>query len=299
MSVLVVGTVALDSVETPFGKQKDILGGSATFFSISSSYFTDVRLVAVVGTDLPKRYINLFKRYGIDTRGLEIKKGKTFRWVAKYEYDMNVAKTIATRLNVFGDFHPKIPEEYRTTKNIFLANLDPELQNDILRQIHSPQFKASDSMNFWIENKKKELIRVLKDIDLFFANDAEAREFSDETNLFKAAKYILSLGPKMVIIKKGEHGCLFFSKKTSFSAPGFPLEVIRDPTGAGETFAGGVMGYLARFKRINESHVKKAIIYGSIMASYSVEDFSLKKLLKLNKRLINKRYKKFQKLTRF
>jgi len=299
MSILVVGSVAFDSVETPFGKHDNLLGGSATYFSIAASYFSAVRLVAVVGKDFPKKYIDLFKKHGIDTQGLRITDGKTFHWKGKYEYDMNVAKTIATHLNVLSSFDPNLPREYQTTEHIFLANIDPDIQQNVLRQVKSPRFKACDTMNFWIENKKKSLKRLLKKIDLFLVNDAEAREFSDETNLLKASKYILSLGPRMVIIKKGEHGSLFVSKRTCFSIPGFPLEVIQDPTGAGDTFAGGLMGYLSRFKKIDESRVKKAIIYGSIMASYNVEDFSLKKLLRLNRRLIDKRYKEYKALTSF
>lgn len=299
MSVLVVGSVALDSVQTPFGKHHNLLGGSATYFSIAASYFTNVRLVAVVGKDFPKKHLALFKRYGVNTKGLQIVDGKTFRWEGMYKYDMNVAKTIATHLNVFSNFNPDIPPSYRNTKYIFLANIDPDLQQKILRQVGSPYFIACDTMNFWIENKKASLIKLLKNIHLFLANDTEIRGFSNRANLLKAAKYILSLGPKMVIIKKGEHGCLLVSESNRFSVPGFPLEGIKDPTGAGDTFAGGLMGYLSRFKRINESRVKKAIIYGSIMASYNVEEFSLKGLLALNKRLIDKRYKEFKKLTKF
>lgn len=298
-SVLVVGSIALDSVETPFGKHEDLLGGSATYFSISSSYFTSVRLVAVVGEDFPKKYIRLLEKHGVDTAGLKIKEGKTFRWKGRYQYDMNVAGTLSTQLNVFKYFNPVIPPEYKNTKFVFLANIDPQLQENVLHQINRPIFVACDTMNFWIENKRKELIKLLKKIDLFLVNDSEIREFSGRANLLKAAGYVLSLGPKMVIIKKGEHGCLFFSKNTRFSAPGFPLETITDPTGAGDTFAGGFMGYLSRSNKVNDSRIKKAIIYGSIMASYNVEDFSLKRLLRLNRRLIEKRYKEFEKLTRF
>lgn len=299
MSVLVVGTVALDSVETPFGRRDNLLGGSATYFSIAASYFTDVRLVAVVGRDFRKRYLMLFKRFDIDTKGLQVKEGKTFHWKGRYEYDMNVAKTISTHLNVYSRYNPDIPQEYQDTKNIFLANIDPELHLYILRQIKRPRLIACDTMNYWIENKRRALLKLLKNVHLFLLNDAEARELSNETNLFKASRFILSLGPKMAIIKKGEHGCLLFSKKVSFSVPGFPLEIIRDPTGAGDAFAGGLLGYLSRFDKIDESKVKKGIIFGSVMASYNVEDFSLNKLLKLNRRLIDKRYKAFKKLTYF
>lgn len=299
MSVLVVGSVAMDSVETPFGKHDNLLGGSATYFSIASSYFTDVKLVGVVGKDFPKKYINLFQRYGVDTKGLQIKPGKTFHWKGRYEYDMNVAKTIATHLNVFQEFKPDVPGEWQNTRNIFLANIDPDLQQSVLSQVRSPRFIACDSMNFWIENKKKSLTKLLKKIDLFLANDSEAREFANETNLLKAARYILSLGPRMAIVKKGEHGCLLVTKNSFFSVPGFPLEDICDPTGAGDTFAGGLMGHLSNAKKIDDASVKKAIIFGSVMASYNVEAFSLKRLLSLNRKLIDKRYRQFKDLVKF
>ncbi len=299
MSVLVVGSVALDSVETPFGKHDNLLGGSATYFSISASYFTDVKLVAVVGTDFPNRHIELLQRRGINTKGLQIEKGKTFHWKGRYEFDMNAAKTISTELNVFETFKPKIPSQWRKAENIFLANINPDLQQNVLKQASSPKFVACDSMNFWIENKRSSLAKLLKNIHLFLANDSEARELSGETNLLKAAKYILKLGPKMVIIKKGEHGCLLVTKKNFFSVPGFPLEDICDPTGAGDTFAGGVMGYLSESGSIDEASVKKAIIFGSVMASYNVEAFSLDRLLQLNRKLIDKRYREFKELVRF
>lgn len=299
MSVLVVGSVAMDSVETPFGKHDNLLGGSATYFSIASSYFTDVKLVGVVGKDFPRKYIKLLQRYGVDTKGLQIKPGKTFHWKGRYEYDMNVAKTIATHLNVFQEFKPEVPREWRNTRNIFLANIDPDLQQSVLSQVRSPRFIACDSMNFWIENKKKSLTKLLKKIDLFLANDSEAREFANETNLLKAARYILSLGPRMAIVKKGEHGCLLVTKNSFFSVPGFPLENIYDPTGAGDTFAGGLMGYLSNVKKIDAASIKKAIIFGSVMASYNVEAFSLKRLLSLNRKLIDKRYRQFKDLVKF
>ncbi len=299
MSLLVVGSVAFDSVETPFGKHDRLLGGSATYFSIAASYFTDVKLVAVVGKDFPKKHIALFKRYSVDTKGLQITDGKTFYWKGSYEYDMGSAKTIATHLNVLACFDPVIPAEYRNSKNVFLANIDPEHQEKVLRQVRAPRLSACDTMNFYITSKKRVLVRLLKKIDIFFLNDSEARQFSNETNLLKAAKCILSLGPRMVIIKKGEHGSLFFSRNSQFSVPGFPLEIIKDPTGAGDSFAGGVMGYLSRFKKIDERRLRKAIVYGSIMASYNVENFSVNRLSKLNKRLIDKRYNEYKKLTHF
>ncbi len=299
MSVLVVGTVALDSVQTPFGKHDKLLGGSATYFSISASYFTAVRLVGVVGRDFPKKYIEFFDHYDVDTKGLRVLPGKTFHWEGKYEYDMNSAKTLKTHLNVLSDFNPVIPNEWKNTKDIFLANIDPDLQRSVLKQVKEPRFTACDSMNFWIENKKKSLIKLRKSIDLLLVNDGEAREFSGETNLLKAAKYLLSLGPKMIIVKKGEHGCLFVTKRSFFSVPGYPLDDIYDPTGAGDSFAGGVMGYLSGTSKIDEPHVKRAIIFGSVMASYNVEAFSLERLMALNRKLIDKRYRDFQELVKF
>ncbi len=297
--MIVVGSVALDSVRTPFGSHDDLLGGSATYFSISAAYFTQVRLVGVVGTDFPAKYIDLLKKHGIDTKGLLIKDGRTFRWKGYYEYDMNVAKTISTHLNVFEDFDPFIPQQWRRTKDVFLANIDPDLQAAVLSQMGAPRLVACDTMNFWIANKKRSLIKLLKDIHVFLANDAEAREFSGETNLLKAAKYILSLGPGMVIVKKGEHGCLLVTKDDFFSVPGYPLEEIYDPTGAGDSFAGGLMGYLSSRPKITPANVKRGIIYGSALASYNVEAFSLERLLGLDKKLIDKRFAQFKRLVRF
>jgi sugar/nucleoside kinase (ribokinase family) len=299
MSVLVVGSVALDSVKTPFGSHDDLLGGSATYFSISASYFTDVRLVAVVGRDFPKKHIDLLERYGVKTKGLIVEDGETFRWKGVYEYDMNVARTISTHLNVFENFDPVIPGQWRKSRNVFLANIDPDLQAKVLTQMDSPRLVAADSMNFWIENKKRSLTKLLKNIHIFLVNDAEARELSGETNLLKASKYILSLGPRMVVVKKGEHGCLLVTKKEFFSVPGYPLEDIYDPTGAGDTFAGGLMGYLSCQNKIDVTSVKRGIIFGSAMASYNVEAFSLERLLKLNRRLIDRRYSQFKQLVKF
>ncbi len=299
MSLLVIGSVALDSVATPFGSVEEALGGSATYFSCSASFFTTVKLVAVVGEDFPSRHIRFLKTRNIDLKGLQVKKGRTFRWKGSYEYDLNEAKTVYTHLNVFSNFKPHIPEEYKDEKFVFLANIDPDLQADVLKQVRKPALVACDSMNFWIENKRKELIRLLKKVDIFILNDAEARELAEEPNLLKGARRILSFGPRMVIIKKGEHGALLFSDHSSFSAPAYPLESIYDPTGAGDTFAGGFMGYLSRAGKANESTVRKAIIYGSVMASYNVEDFSLNRLRRLTLKDIDKRYREFKKLTCF
>ncbi|MDO8536171.1 MAG: PfkB family carbohydrate kinase [Candidatus Omnitrophota bacterium] len=299
MSILVVGSVALDSIETPFGKKDEILGGSATFFSISASFFDKVNIIATVGDDFPKKYLQLLKKRGIGTDGIEVNKGKTFRWEGLYEHDMNVAHTLATHLNVFQDFAPMIPRNLRDPGVLFLANIDPDLQDSVLRQVSKPKLIACDSMNHWITNKKSSLEKFLHKVDIFLLNDAEARQFSGESNLMKAAKAITSKGPKSVVIKKGEHGVIYYSKKSHFVAPAYPLENVYDPTGAGDTFAGGVIGYLSRAGKINDSIIRKSMVYGSIMASFAVEDFSVNRLLDLKMSDINKRYSDFKKLTRF
>ena len=299
MSLLVVGSVALDSIETPFGKKDNVLGGSATHFSMAASFFTKVNLVAVVGKDFPKRHIQLLKSHNIDTRGLEIAKGKTFRWKGQYKYDMNTAHTIYTHLNVFKDFSPKVPETYKASKHVFLANIDPDLQKFVLKSLPTPSLVACDSMNYWIETKKQSLLKLLKKVHIAIINESEARQLSGEANLVKAAKFITAHGPRVAIIKKGEHGVLLFSNDCFFSAPGYPLETIYDPTGAGDCFAGGFMGYLNQFNSLDDGKIRKAVIYGSIIASFNVENFGPNRLLKLTKREITSRYKEFQRLTKF
>lgn len=298
MSLLVVGSIALDSVETPFGKVEGALGGSATYFSVSASFFTRVKLVACVGKDFPQRYISFLNKKKIDTNGLEVKNGKTFRWVGKYD-DLNSAQTLETHLNVFADFRPQLPISYRNVRNIFLANIDPTLQGSVIDQVKSAGFIGADSMNYWIQNKKKELLKLLKRVDLFMTNDAEAAQLSGEKSLKKAADYILSLGPKMAVIKKGEHGVMFFSKNFHFFAPAFLVDKAADPTGAGDTFAGGFMGYITKCGRLNEQNLRRAVVYGSVMASYAVEDFSFNRMARLKPVEITNRFKAFQKLTWF
>ncbi|MCX5665491.1 MAG: PfkB family carbohydrate kinase [Candidatus Omnitrophica bacterium] len=299
MSILVVGSVALDSIETPFGKKDEILGGSATFFSISASFFGKVNIIATVGEDFPKRYLQLLKERGIGTNGITIAKGKTFRWEGRYEYDMNIAHTLATHLNVFQDFAPEIPHALRNPNILFLANIDPDLQESVLKQVKRPKLIACDSMNHWITSKKRSLEKFLHKVDIFLLNDAEARQFSGESNLMKAAKAITSKGPKSVVIKKGEHGVIYYSRRGHFVAPAYPLEYVHDPTGAGDTFAGGVIGYLSRAKKIDDAIIRKSMVYGSIMASFAVEDFSVNRLLGIKLPDINRRYADFKKLTRF
>ncbi len=299
MSLLVIGSVAFDTITTPFGKCKNVLGGSATFFSISASFFSPVNLVAVVGKDFPESHIRFLNKKGVDTKGLVIESGKTFSWEGEYNWDFSNPSTIATNLNVFADFNPKLPREYRNAPYVFLANIDPEIQNKVLSQISKPKLVACDTMNYWIENKKKELKKLLKKIDIFFINEAEARELTGEASLVKAAKDIIKMGPKKVIIKKGEHGSLFFSENSVFSTPAYLLESIHDPTGAGDTFAGGVMGYLAQAAGSVDKSLRKAIVYGSVMATFAVEDFSLRRLGTITKKDITRRFNKFKKLTHF
>ena len=299
MSIVVVGSVALDTIKTPFGRIKDALGGSAVYFSTSAANFASVSLVAVVGEDFPKKHISTLRAKGIDLSGLTIEKGKTFRWEGEYSWDFSNPSTIATHLNVFASFDPKLPSQYKNTKYLFLANTDPLIQAKVLKQVKRPKLIACDTMNFWIESKRNDLLKVLKLVDIFLLNEAESRQLTGKANILKAAREILKLGPKIVIIKKGEHGVLLVSKNNIFATPAFLLESIFDPTGAGDTFAGGFMGYLAKHKKYTKTILRKAIVYGSIMATFAVEDFSLGSLAKATLPDIDRRLKKFRKLTAF
>ncbi|OGS22456.1 MAG: sugar kinase [Elusimicrobia bacterium RIFOXYA2_FULL_39_19] len=300
MSILVVGSIALDTVETPFGKAADALGGSATYFSVAASHFTDVKLVGVVGTDFPQEHVKLLKKHNIDTAGLEKQEGKTFRWSGVYEVDMNNRRTLSTDLNVFETFSPKIPKEYLGIQNVFLANIDPSLQYEVLMQVSKkgrPKFVALDTMNLWIQNKKNELIKVLKKVDVLLINESEAKEFAGELNLVKAAKKILALGPKGVVIKKGEYGALYYSKSTMFSASAYPLESVCDPTGAGDSFAGGFVGYIAKSGSLSDKNIRQAVTYGTVMGSFCCQGFSLSKLSKISRADIQKRFQEVKKFT--
>lgn len=291
--------MALDSVQTPFGKVKDALGGSATFFSASARFFSPVSVVAVVGEDFPKEYLRLIQKLGVDASGIEIQKGKTFHWKGFYDYDLNNAKTLKTELNVFQSFRPKLSKIQKQSNYVFLANIDPDLQREVLGQVQSPVLTACDTMNYWIGNKKQSLVKLLKNVDVFLCNDSEARELSGEYNLTQAAKWVLNQGPKLFVIKKGEHGVVCFSKNFVFMAPAYLLEKVFDPTGAGDSFAGGFIGYLTRSASLNESVVRKAVIYGSVLASYNVESFSLDRVAKLKRSEIESRYRQFKKMTQF
>jgi sugar/nucleoside kinase (ribokinase family) len=299
IDILVVGSVAFDSVETPFGKVEDVLGGSAIYFSVAASFFSKVGMVAVVGEDFPSLYLEFLKEKNIDIGGLKKVKGSTFRWKGKYGFDLNEALTLDTRLNVFQDFRPEIPERYRDAEYVFLANIDPELQLRVLDQVENPKLVALDTMNFWIEGKPDKLKEAVGRVDIFVINEAEAREFMQEPNLVKAAKKILSLGPKTLIVKRGEYGALMFHGDSVFSAPAYPLEFIYDPTGAGDSFAGGFMGYLANTRNAEDGVIRQAMIFGSVMASFNVEDFSLNRMKYLTYPEIERRFREFKKLCTF
>jgi sugar/nucleoside kinase (ribokinase family) len=280
VSVVVVGSVALDSVKTPFGERANALGGSAVYFSYSASFFSDIKLVGVVGRDFPTPHLDLLRRRKINLDGLQVADGETFRWSGFYEYDLNEAKTLDTRLNVFEKFSPNLPDAYRNADCVFLANIDPDLQIRVLRQVRRPKLIAADTMNLWISTKKESLKALCREIDILVLNDGEARQLSGKASLIQAGRLIQSWGPKFVVVKKGEHGVLLFSKKNVFAAPAYPLEEVFDPTGAGDTFAGGFIGYLnKKGNRLDENTLHQALFYGTVMASFTVEKFSLERLL--------------------
>jgi sugar/nucleoside kinase (ribokinase family) len=298
--ILIVGSVALDSVKTPFGEVKEALGGSATYSSYSASFFTSVRLVGVVGEDFPKEHVALLKDKGIHMEGLQVAKGKTFRWAGKYEYDLNEAHTLATELNVFETFKPKIPDAYKKSDFVFLANIDPDLQLSVLDQVEKPKLVACDTMNLWIRIKPDALRKVIKRVDFLFINEGEARQFANTSSLVKAGRILQSWGPKHVVIKKGEHGALLFGQNTFFAAPAFPLEDVYDPTGAGDTFAGGFFGYVAQQGGdISDSILRKAVVFGTAMASFTVEKFSLERLKTLTLEQISSRVRILKELSHF
>ncbi|MCA9564705.1 MAG: sugar kinase [Myxococcales bacterium] len=274
LQVVVVGSVALDSVQTPFGKVEDALGGSATFFSLASSYFCNVGVVGVVGADFPKAHEDMLHSRGIDLSGFQRTEGATFRWAGKYSYDLNVAETLDTQLNVFANFKPELPEHYRKAPFLFLANIHPELQFEVLNQVEKPRFVACDTMNFWIDGARPALLRVLERVDALLINDSEARELAGEANIVRAAGRIHEMGPSVVVIKRGEYGALLSTKDGFFFAPGFPIEDVRDPTGAGDSFAGGFMGYLAASDSVDHSVLRQGVVAGSVLASFCVEAFS-------------------------
>jgi sugar/nucleoside kinase (ribokinase family) len=278
---LVIGSVALDTVETPLGTVEDILGGSAAYGSVSASYFTRTELVAVVGSDFPKRYVKMFRERDIDVSGLEYADGLTFRWSGYYSRDYSSRTTNTTSLNVFEHFHPKLSEANAKAKYVFLANIHPELQLHVLNQLRNPELVALDTMNFWIEGFKRELTQVMRRVSVLLLNEEEAKQYCETTNLIEAGNALVKMGPRTVIIKKGEHGSLVFQNGQIMAVPAYPLAKLKDPTGAGDTFAGALVGYLARLGKVTDENVRRAAVVGSIMASFVVEDFSLKRLARL------------------
>lgn len=301
MSLLVIGSLALDTIETPFGKVEYTLGGSATFISTTSSYFTDdIRLVGIVGYDFPEKEIKFLKSKGIDISGLEISKDKkTFHWHGVYHKDMNHRDSITTELNAFEDFNPVIPQKFRKSEFVCLGNVNPEIQKKVIEQLEMPKFVMIDTMNFWIEGKLNQLKETMQLVNMMVINDSEARMLACEDNLLKAAKIIFNMGPEMLVIKKGEHGALLITKEFLFSVPAYPLEKVFDPTGAGDTFAGGFMGWLARTNDLSPANLKLAIVYGSVMASLAVEEFSLDGIRNLSRDKIMNRFRSFRELTNF
>ncbi len=313
MSILVVGSVALDSIQTPFGKVRNALGGAATYFAAAARLYGEpVNLVAVVGTDFPAEHIRFLQDRGVNTEGLQIKQGKTFRWSGRYDYDMNTAETLDTQLNVFATFHPQIPEQYRDSDFVFLANIDPILQLEVLSQVHKPKLTVLDTMNYWINYRKQRLSDAIAAVDIVLINEAEARQFTNTFSLVRAARKILSQGPQALVVKKGEYGAVMFADgeqptTSYFFAPGYPLEKIQDPTGAGDSFAGGFMGYLAQrccadrgsSGTISQDDIRRAIVHGSVVASFTVEGFGLDRLRTVTSEEIQARYHDLKRFTTF
>jgi sugar/nucleoside kinase (ribokinase family) len=299
MGILVVGSVALDSVKTPFGTREEVLGGAATYFSIAASYFTDVSMIAVVGEDFPEKHVASLQKKGIDLSGLERRQGKTFRWKGEYAPDFSSRTTLDTQLNVFADFSPKLTAAHFSSEYIFLANIDPDLQRSVLEQVRQPRLVACDTMNYWISNKRGSLLKTLARVDLLVINDEEARQLAGQMNLIQAARWILTLGPKMLVVKRGEYGAMVFGPRSVFCVPAYPVEDVVDPTGAGDTFAGGLLGYLAGTGTSGDAALRKAVVYGSAMASFNVTGFGPEKIGDLTFTEIEARYQEFRKLVRF
>ncbi len=294
MSLLVVGSIAFDDIESPSGSRENLLGGSATHFSLAASSFAPVQLVGAVGEDFPMELTEGWGPRGINTAGVEvIEGGKTFRWSGRYEGDMNAAETLKTELNVLGTFDPKVPPKFRGSEFVFLANTHPGTQRKVLEQMTNPRFVLADTMNLWIENEREALLDLLKDIDALLLNDEEARMLSGKRNLIAAGQAILDLGPKVVIVKKGEHGSFLFSTYQFFALPAYPLETVVDPTGAGDSFAGGLMGSLSRGRAVTIGNIKRGMIYGTVTASFAVQDFGCEGISAVDASAAEARYEEF------
>jgi sugar/nucleoside kinase (ribokinase family) len=299
VSVVVVGSIGFDTIETPHGRAADVLGGAATYAAVAARYFAPVKLVAVVGEDFPADERVFLEGRGIDLTGLEVRRGPTFRWTGRYHEDMNVRDTLDLQLGVFGEFVPTLPPSYRDAEVVFLANIHPRLQATVLDQLVRPRLIVCDTMNHWIEGARVDLERLLRAVQLLVINDEEARLLSGERNIVRAARRILTMGPGSVIIKRGEYGAIHFAPDTVFAVPAYPLEEVFDPTGAGDTFAGGLVGYLAASGDLSAAGIRRGIVYGSVLASYTVEDFSLARLRRLTRDEIDHRYRQFVSLTEF
>ena len=293
MSILVVGSVAFDSVKTPYGEAEESIGGSATYFSAAASFYTPVDIVAVVGRDFPRESLQFLSERHVDLSGLEVADGQTFRWAGEYEPNMNDRQTLDTQLNVFADFHPNLTDRHREQPFVFLANIDPELQGSVLHQTIHSKLIVCDTMDFWISGKREALLETLTKVDVLIINDSEARELVDDYNLARAANQILDLGPRAVVIKRGEHGATLITNGNYFSVPAFPVLTVIDPTGAGDSFAGGFVGYLAKSQDTSDTGLKNAMVHGSVMASFNVEDFSIRRLESLTQHEIDHRYERF------
>ena len=299
--ILAVGSMAFDTIETPFGTEKRVLGGSVNHFSLSASYFSPINCISVVGEDFPREHLELLKNRGVDTQGIRLEKGNTFHWAGRYSYDLHEAQTLATHLNVFEHFSPQMPPSYKSSEFIFLGNIVPTLQEKVLADVSNPKFIALDTMNFWIESHKEALVKVIGKTNCVIINEGELRQLTQSYNLIQAAKTIRSWGPQLLVVKRGEYGAVLFDHGDVFSIPGLPLAEVKDPTGAGDSFAGGFMGYLASQSNFSPSRytLRKAIVYGSVMASFIVQDFGFKNLLNLTREMIDERYHKFVELTAF
>ncbi len=300
MSLLVVGSVAFDAVETPFGKRERMLGGSATHFSLSASFFTDVRVVGVIGGDFGEEEMSVFRERAVNTDDLErVESGKTFFWSGRYDFDLNTAHTLDTQLNVFADFRPKLSDESKRARMVFLGNIQPDLQSEVREQVRDAELVALDTMNYWITTVPSEVESAIRRVNVVIINDAEARQLSGEPNLIKAARKILSWGPRALVVKRGEYGAAMFTKDSYFAIPAYPLESVFDPTGAGDTFAGGFMGYLASRESVDDETLRRAVIFGSVMASFNVEEFGTERVRRLTYEEINRRFSDFKRMTHF
>ncbi len=299
-AILVVGSVAYDTIETPFGRVERVLGGSASYFAAAASLYAPVRLVAVVGSDFRHADYDFLRERGVDLRGLQVAEGKTFTWGGRYDYDLNATETLFTDLGVYADFHPRLPEEYAESEFVFLANIHPLLQQEVLRQVRRPRLTMLDSMNLWIRTTRKELVETMGMVDMVSINESEARMLAGTSSIVTAARRILALGPKVVLIKKGEYGAVMVTDDEYFVAPAYPLEEVRDPTGAGDSFAGGFLGYLAQQEgEITPAALRKAVVHGSAVASFTVEEFGVQRLKRLTRAEVEQRYREFQRFTLF